>query len=133
MPKGASVLGPTAHVDTFTRDHLPPSGQWPDLSLDRPEFQYPEYLNVAVELTDRMVEDVRLVLGAVGSSPVDQSDLARPLVGTRPTREAIQAVAAAAYKGARPLDNTDLNYAWRKKMTRVYVERALSLVCEVHE
>ena len=24
--------------------------------LDRPEFQYPEYLNVAVELTDRMVE-----------------------------------------------------------------------------
>ena len=30
--------------------------QWPDLLLDRPEFQYPEYLNAAVELTDRMVE-----------------------------------------------------------------------------
>jgi 2-aminobenzoate-CoA ligase len=43
-------------VDTFTRDHLPPFDQWPDLLLDRPEFQYPEYLNVAVELTDRMVE-----------------------------------------------------------------------------
>jgi 2-aminobenzoate-CoA ligase len=51
-----SALGPTAHVDTFTRDHLPPSDQWPDLLLDRPEFQYPERLNVAVELTDRMVE-----------------------------------------------------------------------------
>jgi 2-aminobenzoate-CoA ligase len=50
------ALGPTAHVDTFTRDHLPPFDQWPDLLLDRPEFQYPEYLNVAVELTDRMVE-----------------------------------------------------------------------------
>jgi 2-aminobenzoate-CoA ligase len=50
------ALGPTAHVDTFTRDHLPPAGQWPDLLLDRPEFQYPEYLNAAVELTDRMVE-----------------------------------------------------------------------------
>ena len=50
------ALGPTAHVDTFTRDHLPPLDQWPDLLLDRPEFQYPEYLNVAVELTDRMVE-----------------------------------------------------------------------------
>ena len=46
------ALGPTAHVDTFTRDHLPPSDQWPDLLLDRPEFQYPEHLNVAVELTD---------------------------------------------------------------------------------
>src|SRR5437899_1727682 len=56
MPNTASALGPTAHVDTFTRDHLPPSGQWPDLLLDRPEFQSPDYLNVAVELTDRMVE-----------------------------------------------------------------------------
>src|SRR5437667_9636196 len=51
-----STLGPSAHVDTFTRDHLPPSDQWPDLLLDRPEFQYPEYLNAAVELTDRMVD-----------------------------------------------------------------------------
>src|SRR5689334_6499594 len=52
----ARALGPTAHVDTFTRDHLPPAAEWPDLLLDRPEFQYPEYLNAAVELTDRMVE-----------------------------------------------------------------------------
>ena len=50
------TLGPTAHVDTFTRDRLPPAAEWPDLLLDRPEFQYPEYLNAAVELTDRMVE-----------------------------------------------------------------------------
>jgi len=56
MSTGRSVLGPTAHVDTFTRDRLPPFDQWPDLLLDRPEFQYPEYLNAAVELTDRMVE-----------------------------------------------------------------------------
>jgi 2-aminobenzoate-CoA ligase len=55
MPRGGSVLGPTAHVDTFTRDHLPPLDRWPDLLLDRPEFHYPEYLNAAVELTDRMV------------------------------------------------------------------------------
>jgi len=56
MPKSAFELGPTAHVDTFTRDHLPPAAQWPDLLLDRPEFQHPEYLNAAVELTDRMVD-----------------------------------------------------------------------------
>ncbi len=49
-------LGPSAHVDTFARDHLPPFDQWPDLILERPEFQYPERLNVAVELTDRLVE-----------------------------------------------------------------------------
>jgi 2-aminobenzoate-CoA ligase len=50
------MLGPSAHVDTFTRDHLPPAEQWPDILLDRPEFQYPDYLNAAVEMTDRMVE-----------------------------------------------------------------------------
>ena len=48
--------GPTAHTDTFTRDNLPPADQWPDLATDRPEFQYPDYLNAAVELTDRNVE-----------------------------------------------------------------------------
>jgi 2-aminobenzoate-CoA ligase len=49
-------LGPSGHVDDFARRHLPPSGQWPELRLERPEFQYPEYLNVGVELTDRIVE-----------------------------------------------------------------------------
>src|SRR3954466_16367451 len=49
-------LGPSGHVDDFARRNLPPADQWPDLLLDRPEFQYPEYLNVAVELTDRMVD-----------------------------------------------------------------------------
>ena len=81
------------------------------------------------EMRERTKE--MLVLGAVGSSPVDQSPLSAPLVGQRPSREAIKSVAAEAYKGARPLDNTDLNYAWRKKMTRVYVERALARVCGV--
>ena len=33
-----------------------PPRNGPDLPLERPEFQYPEYLNVAVELTNRMVE-----------------------------------------------------------------------------
>lgn len=49
-------LAPSAHVDTFARDNLPPPDRWPDLILERPEFQYPEQLNVAVELTDRNVE-----------------------------------------------------------------------------
>ncbi|HUB46790.1 MAG TPA: AMP-binding protein [Acetobacteraceae bacterium] len=47
------MLGPSAHVDTFARDRLPPPDQWPDLLLDG--FGYPEHLNAAVELTDAMV------------------------------------------------------------------------------
>lgn len=49
-------LGPSGHVDDFARRNLPPSAQWPQLLLDRPEFSYPDYLNAAVELTDRIVE-----------------------------------------------------------------------------
>src|ERR1700681_693645 len=49
-------LGASGHVDDFTRRNLPPFDQWPALLLGRPEFQYPEYLNAAVELTDRIVE-----------------------------------------------------------------------------
>jgi 2-aminobenzoate-CoA ligase len=56
MNPARSALGPTAHTDTFARDNLPPFNEWPELLLDRPEFQYPERLNAAVELTDRMVE-----------------------------------------------------------------------------
>ena len=47
-------LGPTGHVDTFARDNLPPRDLWPELVLGN--FDYPEYFNAAVELTDRMVE-----------------------------------------------------------------------------
>lgn len=44
----------TAHIDTFAKDNLPPKHAWPDLLLD--DFQYPEILNAAVELTDAMVQ-----------------------------------------------------------------------------
>jgi 2-aminobenzoate-CoA ligase len=49
----APVLGRSAHVDTFTRDNLPAADNWPDILLAG--FDYPEELNAAVELTDRMV------------------------------------------------------------------------------
>ena len=48
------MLGPTAHLDSFTRDNLPSEDAQPDFLLEG--FDYPPYLNVGVELTDRMVE-----------------------------------------------------------------------------
>lgn len=48
------MLGPSGHSDSFTRDHLPPFEEWPEIALG--DFQYPDWLNVGVELTDRMVE-----------------------------------------------------------------------------
>lgn len=47
------MFRPSAHVDTFARDNLPPPESWPDLLLEG--FDYPDRLNAAVELTDAMV------------------------------------------------------------------------------
>ncbi|UKA56279.1 AMP-binding protein [Arthrobacter sp. FW305-BF8] len=48
-------MTPSAHVDTFTRDHLPPANLWPALEFPLPELQYPERLNAAVALIDSAV------------------------------------------------------------------------------
>jgi 2-aminobenzoate-CoA ligase len=48
------MLGPSAHVDTFARDNLPPPDLWPEFHLSG--FDYPERLNAGWELTDGMVE-----------------------------------------------------------------------------
>ena len=47
------MIGPSAHLDTFSRDNLPEESLQPDFLLDN--FNYPSFLNVAEELTDAMV------------------------------------------------------------------------------
>ncbi|GGU22627.1 AMP-binding protein [Streptomyces violascens] len=46
----------SAHADTFPRDHLPPTDQWPDLVLGPPGPHYPERLNCGAELLDATIE-----------------------------------------------------------------------------
>ncbi len=48
------MLGPSAHIDTFARDSLPPEGAQPHYLMEA--FPYPEYLNVGSVLTDAMVD-----------------------------------------------------------------------------
>jgi 4-hydroxybenzoyl-CoA reductase subunit beta len=71
-----------------------------------------------------VVEEARLVLGAVASHPVLVPEsvalLGRPLMD-----EAIRECAEAAAKHARPMDNTDFELSWRKKVTKSYVRGAL--------
>ena len=108
---------------------LPPSDGWRSSYQKlrrRGSFDFPILgVAAAVREEDGVVAGARLVLGAVGSSPTDVSDKARVLVGQKLTADAIEAVAESAWRAARPLDNTDLNYGWRKRMARVYVRRAL--------
>src|SRR5438105_5778787 len=98
----------------------------------RPAFDFP-ILGVAVALSwdDGTVPAARGALGAVGSRPVEITAFLAPFNGRRPDDALIAEVADAADKPARPLDNTDLSHYWRKRMTRVYIERALREACGV--
>jgi 4-hydroxybenzoyl-CoA reductase subunit beta len=73
----------------------------------------------------RKVSDARIVLGGVASWPQEVPEAGAALVGSTLDADAIAAAAAAAYKPAKPMDNTDFDLSWRKQMTRVYVSRAL--------
>src|ERR1700682_1065555 len=48
-------ISQSAHVDTFTRDNLPPRASWPEFLFARPEVQYPASINCAAHLLDRHV------------------------------------------------------------------------------
>jgi len=93
----------------------------------RGSFDFP-ILGVAAALRcapDGTVEDARIVLGAVASRPVVAGEAAALLRGQRPTPDLIARAAQVAFQPAKPLDNADLTIGYRKKMTKVYVDRAL--------
>ncbi len=93
----------------------------------RGSFDFP-ILGVAASLDladDGTCANARIVLGAVASRPVEAREAAQLLLGRRLSPELIEEAAMAAYRPAKPLDNTDLTLAYRKRMARVFVSRAL--------
>lgn len=126
---------------TKTRDEilteiiLPPADGWRSVYLKlrrRGSFDFP-ILGVAVALRfadDRTVVDARITLGAVASHPVEATEAAAQLVSQSLSPELLDAVAVAAARRSKPLDNTDLTINYRKQVTPVFVRRALSQLAE---
>jgi 4-hydroxybenzoyl-CoA reductase subunit beta len=67
-----------------------------------------------------------VVLTAVASAPKVVLEASALLEGKKVTKELIDAVADAAAKISHPLDNADLDYWYRKRMAKVYTQRALA-------
>ena len=80
---------------------------------------------VALRMDGETVRDGKVVLGAVASQPREAAAAGALLAGQRLTPALIAAVADAAARPSKPLDNTDFTHPYRKKMTRVFVNRAL--------
>jgi len=109
---------------------LPPADGWRSTYLKlrrRGSFDFPVLgVAVALRMEGDVVRDARLVIGAVASQPRPASAAAAALLGERLTPELITRVADLAAGPAKPLDNTDFTHPYRKKMTRVFVARALA-------
>ncbi len=117
--------------------HLPPADGWQSVYLKlrrRGSFDFPVLgVAVAVRLEAGVVGKARIVLGAVASQPRETAAAANALVGQRLTHELITCVADLAAVPSKPLDNTDFTHPYRKKMTRVFVTRALRRIAALPE
>src|SRR5437764_8542691 len=121
--------------------HLPPTNGWRASyqklrrrgAFDFPVLGVAAYVrydggtlpNGRVSDTRGVVQDARIVLGGIAPSPIQVNEAAQALIGKSFNEDQIQAAAEAAYVKARPLDNTDFVYQWRKQTARQYTLRAL--------
>jgi 4-hydroxybenzoyl-CoA reductase subunit beta len=72
-----------------------------------------------------LVEDARIVIGSAASRPLLAAEAAKSLVGRPLNADSIREAAALAARIAKPLDNTDFDMSWRKKVTGEFVTCAL--------
>src|SRR5271163_2337967 len=76
-----------------------------------------------------MVENARIVIGSTASRPLVAAEAAKSLVGRALDADAIAEAAVLAARIAKPLDNTDFDMSWRKKVTAEFVTCALKELC----
>jgi 4-hydroxybenzoyl-CoA reductase subunit beta len=116
--------------ELLTEIHLPPTNGWSSTYWKlrrRGSFDFP-VLGVATWLRlakDGTVEDARIILGGVGSHPIESTASEKIVIGRKLTEETVREAAEAAYRPAKPLDNTDFAMSWRKDMARYYVAGTL--------
>jgi 4-hydroxybenzoyl-CoA reductase subunit beta len=112
--------------ELLTDIHLPPTNGWRATYWKlrrRGAFDFP-VLGVATCLRmagDGTVEHAKIVLGGVGSYPVEVTLAEQEIIGKKLTEETIHAAAEAAYSPVKPLDTSDFVPIWRKHMARYYV------------
>ena len=116
--------------EILTAVHIPPMAGWRSVYWKlrrRGSFDFP-VLSVAAAAkvaADGTVDAARIVLGAVASRPIDASAAAAALIGLRLTDDVIAHAAETAARPAKPMDNTDFDLTWRKRVMRDVVIYAL--------
>jgi 4-hydroxybenzoyl-CoA reductase subunit beta len=93
----------------------------------RGSFDFPVLSVAAATLLsgNGVVEDARIVIGSAASRPLVAADAAKSLLGRPLNQDTIAEAAALAARIAKPLDNTDFDMSWRKKVAAEFVTYAL--------
>jgi len=93
----------------------------------RGSFDFPVLsVAAAVKLSKSgVVEDARIVVGSVACLPLVAKDASSFLTGQPLNQDAIAQTASLAARIAKPLDNTDFDMTWRKRVTAEFVTCAL--------
>jgi 4-hydroxybenzoyl-CoA reductase subunit beta len=93
----------------------------------RGSFDFP-VLSVAAAAhlsSNGIVEDARIAIGSAASRPLVATDAAKSLLGRPLNQGSIAEAATLAARIAKPLDNTDFDMSWRKKVAAEFVTYAL--------
>ena len=84
----------------------------------------------AVRLAEGAVADARIVLGAVGPTPIRARAAEAALAGAKPSRERVAQAAALVRDEVDPLDDLRGSADYKREMARVWTERALLALVE---
>ena len=84
----------------------------------------------AMRLADGVVADTRIVLGAVGPTPIRARAAEAALAGAKPSRERLARAAALVRDEVDPLDDLRGSAEYKREMARVWTERALLALVE---
>ncbi len=92
-------------------------------SIDFPILNVAVWLRPAKDL--KTIEAARVAVGGIASAPFLSASAAAVLAGRELTSDSIHEAARAARLESHPLDNTDLDFSWRRAMVEVWVRRTL--------
>ena len=115
--------------ELLTKVHLPMVGEWRASYRKlrrRGTFDFPVLgVGVCVKLERGIVKEAKIRLGGAGSWAIPCLDAEKALIGKPLSKELCESAGQLAFKPSKPMDNTDFEPQWRKKMVPIFVARAL--------